>query len=562
MLLDRRVLDVSSTRNSTVSSANANRLFCGDNLDVLRKEIAAESVDLIYLDPPFKSDQNFNIIYREKDGRKATAQQRAFEDTWEWNQTAKDTYQQVIEQGGRIADALRAFYSFLGPMPMMAYLAMMAPRLAELHRVLKSTGSLYLHCDPNASHYLKILLDGVFGTANFKNEIIWKRTVPKSDFSQGATNWPRVHDVLLYYVKDENKTAFQQPFTSYSQEYIGSHYRQQDPDGRHYQLTSLIAPGAGTRGHPKYEFMGVTRYWRYNIDKMKGLAQQGRVVQPSPRAVPRYKRYLDEMAGVPVGDIWEDIRPINSQAQERLGYPTQKPEKLLERILRASSQEGDVVLDPFCGCGTAVAVSQRLNRRWVGIDIAKLAIGVIRGRLHNQGIDSGYEAKWLPTTADEASALAEEDPFGFQCWVLGELGINPLYQKRGADRGIDGRMFFFDGPNTSKPQQIIYSVKGGKLSPAFVRELEGVVRRERAQIGVLVTLEEPTAAMRKEAATADHYRSHDDSLYPGIQVLTVTDILRGERPRHPSSRTLSFPDPKMVKMWLAPAEQQQHLKFA
>ena len=501
------------------------------------------------------------MIHTDREGRKAAAQQRVFEDTWEWNQTAKDTYQQVIEQGGHIADALRAFYSFLGPVPMMAYLAMMAPRLIELHRVLKSTGSLYLHCDPNASHYLKILLDGVFGSVRFKNEIIWKRTVPKSDFRQGATNWPRVHDTLLYYVKNEDGTHFKQPCEPHSQSYIDSHYRLRDRDGRQYQLTSLIAPGAGTRGHPKYEFMGVTRYWRYNADKMRRLATQGRIVQPSPGAVPRYKRYLDEMAGVPVGDTWTDIRPINSQAQERLGYPTQKPEALLVRILRASSKEGDVVLDPFCGCGTAVAVAQRLNRQWIGIDIAKLAIGVIRGRLHNQGIDSGYEAKWLPTTVEEAAALAEEDPFGFQCWVLGVLGINPLYQKRGADRGIDGRMFFFDGPDTGNPKQLVFSVKGGKLNPAFVRELAGVVRRERAQIGVLVTLEEPTKEMRKEAATAEHYRAHDDSLYPGLQILTVAEVIRGERARHPASRTLTFPDPKMVKAWLAPSEQQQHLKF-
>lgn len=545
-----------------VDKQAVNHLFCGDNLEVLKKEIKDESVDLVYLDPPFNSDQNFNLIYTDKNGRKARAQERVFEDTWEWEQHAKDAYQQVVEQGGRLADALRAFYAFLGPVPMMAYLAMMSPRLTELHRVLKRTGTLYLHCDPNASHYLKILLDAVFGPANFKNEISWKRTTTKSDFRQGATNWPRIRDVLLYYVKDSGSVrVFEQPFVPYSAEYKATKYRHVDPDGRHYMLDKLTAPGSGTRGHPKYEFMGVVRYWVYNQEKMERLRVDGRVVQPSPGAVPRYKRYLDEVRGVAIGDSWDDISAINSMAKERLGYPTQKPEALLERILNASSKEGDVVLDPFCGCGTAIAVAERRGRQWIGIDVAKLAIGVIRGRLHNQGVDTGYEAHWLPTTEEEAAALAEEDPFGFQCWVLGHLGINPLHQKRGADRGIDGRLFFFDGPDTGRPRQIIFSVKGGILSPVNVRELGGVVRREKAHIGVLVTLHEPTSAMRKEAATSDHYRSHDDSLYPGLQILTVKDILDGKRPQQPNSRTMTFPDVKMAKSGLA-AVQQQMLKFA
>ncbi|HZR21934.1 MAG TPA: DNA methyltransferase [Vicinamibacterales bacterium] len=557
--------DVRRAAKATIPAGQLNRLYCGDNIDVLRKEIKDESVDLVYLDPPFKSDQNYNVIYREQDGRKAAAQQRAFEDTWEWNQASKETYERTIEGGGRIADAIRAFFSFLGPTPLMAYLAMMAPRLIELRRVLKPSGTLYLHCDPNASHYLKTLLDAVFGHDNFSNEMIWRRTTTKNDYKQGAVNWPRVHDVLLMYYKSTGaaRTAkrFAQPFVPYDSDHIKTFYNFRDADGRQYRLSDLTAPGQGTRGHPKYEFLGVTRYWRYNKEKMERLHKAGRVeFRPNGR-VPRLKVYLDEAPGVAVGDVWTDIRGMINLGKEMLGYPTQKPEALLERILKASSNEGDVVLDPFCGCGTAIAVSQRLNRTWIGIDITHLAIGVIRGRLHNNGVSpDAYGTHWVPATVDEAVELAGSDPFQFQCWILGELGINPLHQKRGADRGIDGRLFFFDGPDTSKPKQLIFSVKSGGITPAYVRELVGVVKRERAQIGVLVTLEDPSVAMKKEAAAADVYRSHDDNLYPGIQILTVADILAGKRPQLPASRTLSFPDPKMLKVALA-TEQQQELKF-
>jgi adenine specific DNA methylase Mod len=247
--------------------------------------------------------------------------------------------------------------------------------------VLKETGSIYLHCDPTASHYLKMLMDAIFGVPNFLNEVVWKRTTTKNDYVQGATNWPRIHDVLLCYGKNSPDAIFNQPFTALGEDYIRTHYHLQDENGRHYQLDNLTAPGAGMRGHPTYEFMGVTRYWRYNKTKMEGLLAKGRIVQPKPGAVPRYKRYLDEMKGVALGDMWWDISAINSQAQERLGYPTQKPEALLERIIAASSNEGDIVLDPFCGCGTAVAVAQRLNRRWIGIDITHLAVNLIKQRL-------------------------------------------------------------------------------------------------------------------------------------------------------------------------------------
>ena len=521
-------------------STQKNQLYYGDNLEVLKRYVKDETVDLVYLDPPFNSRQDYNVLFAEKDGSQSSSQIHAFEDTWEWNPESMRAYEQIVEQGGRVADALRAFKTFLFNTDMMAYLAMMAPRLIELRRVLKETGSIYLHCDPTASHYLKILMDAVFGGQSFKNEIIWKRTTTKNDYTQGATNWPRVHDILLEYSKNSDAAFFAQPFSPLSDEYIKSHYSLVDEEGRHYQLTDLTAPGSGMRGHPTYEFMGVTRFWRYNKEKMEGLAAEGRVIQPRPGAVPRYKRYLDEMKGVAITDIWVDIPPINSQAQERLGYPTQKPEALLERIIKASSNEGDLVLDPFCGCGTTVQVAQRLNRRWIGIDITHLAIGLIKKRLSDAfgpEIKSTYDVIGEPTDYQGAAALAAEDKYQFQWWALGQVGARPVDQKKGADRGIDGRLYFHED-DSGQSKQIIFSVKAGGVTVSQVRDLRGVIEREKAEIGVFICFEEPTRPMLREAAEAGLYRSAsiDRTAYPRLQILTIQQILDGKQPEYPLHR--------------------------
>jgi adenine specific DNA methylase Mod len=519
-------------------STEKNKLYYGDNFEVLQRYVKDESVDLVYLDPPFNSRQDYNVLFAEKDGSQSSSQIRAFEDTWEWNIDAQRSYEFIVEQGGRVADALRAFKTFLFNSDMMAYLAMMAPRLVELRRVLKETGSIYLHCDPTASHYLKILMDAVFGPQFFKNEIDWKRTTTKNDYVQGATNWPRVHDVILYYARGATGAQFDQPFAEYDEEYVKAKYPHADPDGRLYGLWDLTAPGSGMRGHPQYEFMGVTRFWRYNKEKMDTLAADGRVIQPKPGAVPRYKRYLDEMKGVAITDMWSDIPPINSQAQERLGYPTQKPEALLERIIKASSNEGDVVLDPFCGCGTTVQVAQRLNRRWIGIDITHLAIGLIKKRLSDAfgpEIKSTYEVIGEPTDYAGAAQLAEEDKYQFQWWALGQVGARPTDQKKGADRGIDGRLYFHDD-DSGKSKQIIFSVKAGGVSVPQIRDLVGVLSREKAEIGVFLCFEEPTKPMKKEAAEAGFYKSADGSTYPRLQILTIQQILSGIQPEYPAHR--------------------------
>jgi hypothetical protein len=329
---------------------------------------------------------------------------------------------------------------------------------------------------------------------------------------------------------------FDQPFAAHDEDYIRTHYHLTDENGRRYQLDNLTAPGAGMRGHPQYEFMGVTRYWRYNKEKMEGLLAQGRVIQPRPGAVPRYKRYLDEMKGVAIGDMWWDISAINSQAQERLGYPTQKPEALLERIIKASSNEGDVVLDPFCGCGTAIAASQRLNRHWIGIDITHLAIGLIKKRLDDafgESVRATYEVIGEPVDVKGAEELAKQDPYQFQWWALSLVGARPLEKKKGADQGIDGRLYFHDEKG-GKTNQIILSVKAGKLHATYVRDLRGVIEREKAEIGVLISMESPTKPMKKEAAEAGFYQPPGTiDRFPKLQILSIAEVLEGKNIEYP-----------------------------
>jgi DNA modification methylase len=527
-------------RSSQPVTQEKNKLYYGDNYEVLQRYVRPESVDLIYLDPPFNSRQDYNVLFAEKDGTQSSSQIHAFEDTWEWNIDAARSYQHIVEQGGRVADAMRAFHTFLGGSDMMAYLAMMAPRLVELRRVLKETGSIYLHCDPTASHYLKILMDAVFGPQNFRNEIIWKRSSAHSDAKQGAQHFGRITDTVLFYSRAE-RTTWNPQYRPYDEKYIERDYRRVDENGRRYRIGDLSGPGGAAKGNPKYEVMGVTRYWRYSKEKMEKLIAEGRVIQTRPGAVPQYKRYLDEMPGVSVQNLWEDLPNINNRSNEMLGYGTQKPEALLERIIKASSNEGDVVLDPFCGCGTTIQVAQRLNRCWIGIDITHLAIGLIKKRLddgfpdHQPPIRQTYEVIGEPTDYEGAAALAAEDKYQFQWWALGQVGARPTEQKKGADRGIDGRLYFHDD-ESGKSKQIIFSVKAGGVTVSQVRDLRGVLDREKAEIGVFITFDEPTKPMNREAADAGMYTSIDRTTYPRIQILTIQQILDGRQPLYPRHR--------------------------
>jgi DNA modification methylase len=526
-----------------------NHLYYGDNLDVLRRHVKDESVDLIYLDPPFNSNATYNALFGEQDGTRSAAQVTAFEDTWQWDTVAAATYQDCVERGGGVADALMAFRTFLGPSNMLAYLSMMAPRLVELRRVLTPTGSLYLHCDPTASHYLKMLLDSVFGSLNFRSEVIWKRTTAHNS----AKRYGPVHDVIFFYSRGPVFTWVPQ-HQPYDPDYLATKYRHTDDRGV-YRLSDITGPGtrSGPSGQPwrGYDPGHGGRHWQppsYCYDKYTALTGDdlanyplierldrldtlGLIYWPEKEGGrPEHKRYLDDMPGTALQDVWTDIDAINARAAERLGYPTQKPVALLERIISASSNPGDVVLDPFCGCGTAVDAAQKLGRRWIGIDITHLSVNLIKHRLlTTYGSDAAFTVVGEPTDAASAQQLAAEDPYQFQFWALGLLGARPVEEKKGADKGIDGRLFFHDEQN-GPTKQIIFSVKAGKnIHRNMVHELRGVIEREGAAMGVLITMEPPTKPMREDAASAGFYEGPFASRHPRLQLITVGELLDGRQ---------------------------------
>ena len=511
------------------SGDSGNTLYYGDNLAVLREHVPDESVDLVYLDPPFNSNASYNVLFKERTGEESPAQIKAFTDTWEWTQEAERTYEQdiIVNAGTPMAvkEMISAFRQFIGNNAMMAYLVMMAPRLVELHRVLKPTGSIYLHCDPTASHYLKILMDTVFGKQNFRNEISWKRSHPKGlAFTRFASN----HDVILCY-GHSSTTAWNAMYVPNSR--ATDQYNLVEPEtGRRYQLTSLLNPNPN-RPNLTYEFKGVTKVWRWTRERMEQTDRDGLIVVPrGGQGIPRLKRYLDEQEGIPVGDTWDDIEIASGR--ERLGYPTQKPIALLERIIQASSSEGDVVLDPFCGCGTAVAAAEKLGRRWIGIDVTHLAVALMKNRLKTAfDIDPSkdYRVVGEPEDTGSARALWEQDAYQFQYWAMSLLEAQPRSdQKKGADRGIDGLLYFIDGPKRTS-QKVVVQVKGGHVSSPQIRDLKGTVEREKAAMGLFITLEETTGPMRTEAVSAGYYTSDIwQREYPKIQLRTVSELLSGQ----------------------------------
>ncbi|WP_263366791.1 DNA methyltransferase [Edaphobacter bradus] len=559
-----------STRMPPTANHPKNKLYYGDNLQVLQY-IPDQSVDLIYLDPPFNSSQDYNVLFAEKDGTRSASQITAFKDTWEWNEEAARSYEEVIEQGGRVADAMRAFRTLLGGSDMLAYLAMMAPRLVELRRVLKETGSIYLHCDPTASHYLKLLLDGCFGAENFRSEIIWRRS---SGHNKLSRQFGPIHDTILFYAKSD-ASYFRPGVRPVSRGYVREWFTNED-EGGPFRTNMLTGPGVRTKDSGKpwngFDPTTVGRHWAIPLSlkpllpeeaaewttqrKLDFLNDAGMIYIPrNGMGQPKYKQYLG--SGIPYQDIWAcqpytegtlfgteesidaDVKWLGHEA-EKLGYDTQKPEGLLERILNSSSQEGDVVLDPFCGCGTTVQVAQKLNRRWIGIDITHLAVGLIKTRLDDSftpEIRKTYEVIGEPTDVAGAQQLASENKFQFQAWALGLVGARVAdSDKRGADRGVDGRKNFHDD-NTGKTKQIIFSVKGGQsVEDSELRDLAGTLAAESADIGAFISLAEPTKPMRKRAAEAGFYTSSDGTKYPRLQLLTIKGLLEGtqrlERPLH------------------------------
>jgi len=433
-------------------------------------------------------------------------------------------FNETLNYGNKISEMMQSFWEILGPSDMMAYLSMMTPRLLELHRTLKTQGSIFLHCDPTASHYLKIVLDNVFGTMCFRNEIVWKRTTSSSSKSV-ARRLGSNHDIIFWYTKSD-LFQFYNIYLPYPEKEIKKRFKRCDERG--YFKDAELAT--------------------YSDGKLDQLKKENKlIITPSGRL--RYKIYLEEIKGIPLDDVWIDVPPINSMAKERLGYPTQKPLKLLKRILNLSSRENDVILDPFCGCGTAIEAAESLGRNWIGIDVTYAATNLIKYRLNKTFSKVDFGITGEPTTLSEANNLAKTDPYQFQWWALGLVKARPVEEKKGADSGIDGKLPFRDeGPKIAKVKQVIISVKAGKVGVSHLRDLRGVLDREKAEIGVLICMQEPTAAMRKEAATGGFYRSPWwNKEYPRLQILTIKELLEGrDIAKPPSFVDTTFERPAML----------------
>lgn len=543
-----------------------NKLWFGDNLTILREEIATSSVDLIYLDPPFNSNANYNVLFRSPDDAAASAQVEAFRDTWAWGSEAQWAFDELMRTGDGVSNIIHALHSALGESDMMAYLVMMAQRLHELKRVLRSTGSLFLHCDVTASHYLKIILDAIFGPELFANEIVWQRSTGKS---LSTRRLPNNHDVILVYAGGRERTwNSDQLYAPYDMHNlppsIAEKYVHDDGDGRKYQLDNLLNPNSN-RPNLTYEFLGVTRVWRWTRQRMIQAHEAGLIHQSEAGRVPRLKRYLDEQKGMPLGDVWTDIPPLNSQAKERLGYPTQKPVKLLDRILRAASNEGDVVLDPFCGCGTTIAAAEQCGREWVGIDVAFHAIKVIEDRIKALNPLVKYDVRGIPRDYESAQRLAAQDKFQFQWWANYLVGVQALKEiKKGPDRGIDGQMFFMNGPLGWG--RILTSVKGGQhVGTKDVREFKAVIAREQAEMGLFICLNEPTRDMSAEAAAFGFVDTAHGHL-PKLQLVSIAEWFRGKRPVLPSlghvSREFFSPEKQKPKAGRRPNPNAPEFRFS
>jgi site-specific DNA-methyltransferase (adenine-specific) len=534
----------------------ANTLFYGDNLPILREYIPDESIDLVYLDPPFNSNRNYNVLFKDESGREAEAQIEAFEDTWHWSEAAEETYHELVtEASDEASKAIAALRDLIGTNQVMAYLVMMAARLVELHRVLKSTGSLYLHCDPTSSHYLKIVIDSIFDPTSFRNEIIWKRTRAHND--RKLSRFGAIHDTILYYSKSQSRT-FNVMYSPRDPNAPKTHDLYKHTDGKLYRKGDCRAPGG--RG-PRYEWNGHVQNWRFTESLAKQLEAEGKIVY-SKSGMPRVLRPVDPERGSPLQDVWTDIDAPNSGSGEALGYPTQKPLALLERIVSASSNPGDVVLDPFCGCGTAIAAAQKRERRWIGIDITHLSIALLKYRLEAMFPGIGFKVIGEPQDVESARQLALDDRYQFQWWALSLIRAKPLGAKgggktgkKGSDKGIDGVINFIDDRD-SKPKRILVQVKSGKVKSGDIRDLRGTVEREGAAMGVFITLEEPSRDMRTEAVSAGFYRSQGwGQDYPQIQILTIEELLRGGEVQMPPQHG-TFREAQRVR-----AQEPDHLRL-
>ncbi|MDH6061331.1 DNA methyltransferase [Chrysosporum bergii ANA360D] len=513
-----------------------NQLYYGDNLEVLRRYIKDESVDLCYIDPPFNSKRNYNQIYNNV-GKEDQAQAQAFVDTWQWDDHANQALSEILTNyhglfTKQCVDLISGLKKVLATGSLLAYLVSMALRITEIHRVLKPTGSFYLHCDPTASHYLKLILDAVFCSqgGDFLNEIVWKRTSGHSD----SGRYGNVHDVIFYYCKSP-KNTWNQVYQQYDENYIEKYYRYQDEDGRKWMSSDLSAAGLSGGGY-QYEWKGIVKLWRCPKETMEKLDSEGRIYYTRNR-IPRIKRYLDESKGLPMQDTWNDVEALRSWHKELLGYPTQKPEALLERIIQASSNENDIILDAYCGCGTTVAVAQRLERQWIGIDITYQSISLILKRLEDSfgsQVLQTVKLHGIPKDMESAIALANKPDDRtrkeFEKWAILNYTNNRavINTKKGADKGVDG-IVYFQG-DQDEPEKIIFQVKSGKVKSGDIRDLLGTMTIENASIAIFITLENPTKEMLKTAKSAGIYQSkYMSHSCDKIQIVTVEDIINNKQ---------------------------------
>lgn len=520
-----------------------NHLYFGDCLDVL-KELNQQHpqpfIDLIYIDPPFNSKRNYNVLFESMDMKDASAQKQAFADTWS-NYSYMDELNEVAELHKDLYEVLNMFHKLKSISDSAtAYLSTMAIRIYYMHKLLKDTGSFYLHCDPTMSHYLKLLCDMIFGEKNFRNEITWQRTNTHNDAKQGRKAYGNVIDIILFYTKSDNGT-FNQQYVPLNQDYVKSFYKFEDEDGRKYQLGDLGAPGGEEKGNPYYEFLGIKKFWRYSQERMQNLYKEGRIIQTKEGTVPRLKRYLDESKGNAVQNLWTDIGPLQANSKEKLGYPTQKPESLLERIVLTSSNEGDVVADFFCGCGTTIAAAQKLNRKWLGADISHLAVRLIKKRLtetYGKGIEHNLKLHGMPKDIASARELAQNvdgGRIGFQDWAIEVMLNGVVNEKKVADGGYDGYLTFYD--NSKKKHFALIETKSGKLTVKNLREFVQVIETQKATMGVFVCFEENVSKeMTKCAKDAGHVKM-DGTEFPmdKMQIITVEDLFAGKQPQLPGA---------------------------
>ncbi len=520
-----------------------NQLYFGDCLDVVRElhEHHPEGfIDLIYIDPPFNSKRNYNVLFESIDLKDATAQKQAFADTWS-NVSYIDTIHELAAIDRDLHKFLTTLSEIRGSDSTVAYLTTMAIRIHYMHKLLKSTGSFYLHCDSTMSHYLKIICDLIFGEKNYRNEIIWQRSHAHSDSGQGAKHFGRVTDTILFYAKSD-KQIWNASYTEYTAEALERDFKfVEEGTNRRYRYTPLDGPGGAAKGNPYYEFLGVTNYWRYSKERMQELYDQGKIVKSKKGGSLSQIKYLDESKGKSIDNLWIDIHRIAPNANESLGYPTQKPVALLERIIKVSTSEGDLVADFFCGCGTTIAAAQKLNRKWIGADISHLAIRLISKRLmdaYGIGIRKEFEIKGFPRDIGSAKelSLTKGGRFEFQDWVVEVLLNGVLNTKKSADGGWDGYLIF-NMPD--KKEFAIIEVKSGNVNVKNVREFIHVIENEKAAIGIFVCFEEQvTQPMLKEAKQAGYFREDlFNPIYPKLQIITIEDLLKHTAPKLPNLQT-------------------------